>query len=75
VTVSVDQGSLAVNGRIDASGAKPGTIRLSASGDLSLASNAVLDVHGNVLQTDSYGAAIEPNNTARVELTTTHGTM
>ncbi|MDH2379981.1 filamentous haemagglutinin family protein [Bradyrhizobium sp. CER78] len=75
VTVSVDQGSLAVNGRIDASGAKPGTIRLSASGDLSLASNAVLDVHGNVLQTDSYGAAIEPNNMARVELTTTQGTM
>ncbi len=75
VTVSVDQGSLTVAGKINASGAKPGTIRLSALGDLRLAANAVLDVHGNVLQTDSYGAPIESNNTAHVELTTTRGTM
>ncbi|WP_076866829.1 filamentous haemagglutinin family protein [Bradyrhizobium mercantei] len=75
VTVSVDQGSLTVAGRIDASGAKPGTVRLSARDDLWLTSNAVLDVHGSVLQTDSYGAAIEADNTAHVELTTTKGTM
>ncbi|HEX7925373.1 MAG TPA: filamentous hemagglutinin, partial [Bradyrhizobium sp.] len=75
LAVSVDQGSLTVAGRIDASGAKPGTIRLSARDDLRLTSNAVLDVHGSVLQTDSYGAPIEANNTAHVELTTTHGTM
>ncbi|AUC96260.1 filamentous hemagglutinin [Bradyrhizobium sp. SK17] len=75
VTISVDQGSLTVDGRIDASGAKPGTIRLSARDDLRLTSNAVLDVHSNVLQTDSYGAPIEANNTAHVELTTTRGTM
>ncbi|WP_342710701.1 filamentous hemagglutinin family protein [Bradyrhizobium sp. B124] len=75
VAVSVDQGSLTVAGRIDASGAKPGTIRLSARDDLRLTSNAVLDVHGNVLWIDSYGAPIEANNTAHVELTTTHGTM
>ena len=75
LTISVDQGSLTVTGRIDASGSKPGTIRLSARDDFTLTSNAVLDVHGNVLQTDSYGAPIEANNTAHVELTTTHGTM
>ncbi|UGA45824.1 filamentous hemagglutinin family protein [Bradyrhizobium quebecense] len=75
VTVSVDQGSLTVDGRIDASGAKPGTVRLSARDDLRLTSNAVLNVHGNVLWIDSYGAPIEANNTAHVELTTTHGTM
>ncbi|NEV02616.1 hypothetical protein FNJ47_44810, partial [Bradyrhizobium sp. UFLA 03-164] len=75
VTIAVDQGSLTVNGRIDASGAKPGTIRLSARDDLRLTASAVLDAHGNVLQTDSYGAPIEANNTAHVELTTTHGTM
>ncbi|MCC8962179.1 filamentous hemagglutinin family protein [Bradyrhizobium sp. Pear76] len=75
VTVAVDQGSLTVNGRIDASGAKPGTIRLSARDDLRLTANAVLDAHGNVLQTDSYGAPVEAGNTAHVELTTTHGTM
>ncbi|TAI66951.1 filamentous hemagglutinin, partial [Bradyrhizobium sp. Leo170] len=75
VTVSVDQGSLTVDGRIDASGAKPGTIRLSARDDLTLTRNAVLDVHHSVLQTDSYGAPIEANNTAHVELTSKQGTM
>ncbi|WP_456710985.1 filamentous haemagglutinin family protein [Bradyrhizobium sp. USDA 4452] len=75
VTVSVDQGSLTVNGRIDASGAKPGTIRLSARGDLTLTSNAALDAHGIVLQTDSYGAPIEANNTAHIELTSSQGAV
>ncbi len=75
VTVSVDQGSLTVDGRIDASGTKPGTIRLSARDNLTLTRNAVLDVHHSVLQTDSYGAPIEANNSAHVELTTKQGTM
>ncbi len=75
VSISVDGGSLMVNGTIDASGAKPGTIRLSARDDLTLASTAILDAHGSVLQTDSYGAPIEANNTAHVELTTTSGTL
>ncbi|WP_454621030.1 filamentous haemagglutinin family protein [Bradyrhizobium cenepequi] len=75
VTVSVDQGSLTVDGRIDASGTKPGTIRLSARDDLTLTRNAVLDVHHSVLQTDSYGAPIEANNTAHVELTSKQGSM
>ena len=51
VTVSVDGGALTVAGTIDASGAAPGTIRLSAGNGLALASTAVLDAHGTVLQT------------------------
>ncbi|MDI4233284.1 filamentous hemagglutinin family protein [Bradyrhizobium sp. Arg237L] len=75
VTISVDGGSLTVNGTIDASGAKPGNIRLAARDDVTLASSAVLDAHSTVLQTDSYGAPIEANNTAHVELTTKNGTL
>ncbi|MFH0301048.1 filamentous hemagglutinin family protein [Bradyrhizobium sp. 31Argb] len=73
VVVSVDNGSLTVNGRIDASGAAPGSIRLSAKNDLTIASTAVLDVHGTELQTDSDGVAIEAKNRGRIELTATAG--
>jgi filamentous hemagglutinin family protein len=73
VSISVDAGSLTVNGTIDASGAAPGTIRLSGRDNLTLASGSVLDTHGTVLQTDSYGAPIEANNTAHVTLTTSQG--
>jgi filamentous hemagglutinin family protein len=75
VTVSVDSGSLIVNGTIDASGNAPGTIRLAAGNGLTLASTAVLDAHGSVLQTDSYGAAIEAKNRGHVELTAAGGTL
>jgi filamentous hemagglutinin family protein len=75
VTITTDGGSLTVNGTIDASGAKPGTIRLSARDNLTLASTAVLDAHSNVLQTDSYGAPIEASNTAQVELTSSQGVV
>src|SRR5262249_28250523 len=54
VSISVDGGSLIVNGTIDASGTAPGTIRLSARDNLELASSALLDAHGTVLQVDSY---------------------
>lgn len=73
VSISVDNGSLTVNGTIDASGAAPGSIRLAARDDLTLASSAVLDTHSTQLQTDSYGAPIEANNTAHVDLTTSQG--
>ncbi|WP_407352060.1 filamentous haemagglutinin family protein [Luteimonas sp. R10] len=73
VTIAVDGGSLTVAGRIDASGEKPGAIRLSSRDDLSLAPDAVLDAHGTVLQTDSYGAAIEAKNRGHVELTARQG--
>ncbi len=75
VAVSVDGGSLTVAGTIDASGAAPGTIRLSAGNGLTLASNAVLDAHGTVLQVDSYGHAIEAKNRGHIELTASGGTL
>ncbi|MGY3608185.1 MULTISPECIES: filamentous haemagglutinin family protein [unclassified Bradyrhizobium] len=75
VTVSVDGGSLTVAGTIDASGAAPGTIRLSAGNGLTLASSAVLDAHGTVLQADSYGHAIEAKNRGHIELTAAGSTL
>jgi filamentous hemagglutinin family protein len=75
VTVSVDDGSLTVNGTIDASGAAPGTIRLSAMNALTLVSTATLDAHGTQLQTDSYGQAIEAENRGEIELAATHGML
>ena len=73
VVVSVDNGKLTVNGRIDASGKAPGSIRLSAKSDLTIASTAVLDVHGTELQTDSDGVAVEAKNRGSIELTATTG--
>lgn len=73
VTVSVDGGSLTVNGRIDATGAKPGTIRLAARDDLRLSGSAELDARGTQLQVDSYGQAIEAKNRGTIELTSSQG--
>lgn len=75
VDISVDGGSLIVNGKIDASGEKVGTIRLSARDDLTLSSGALLDVHGTVLQTDAHGAAIAVSNRGSIELTTGKGAV
>ncbi|WP_353189801.1 filamentous haemagglutinin family protein [Pandoraea pnomenusa] len=75
VNLSVDNGSLTVNGTIDASGTSPGTIRLSAGNGLTLAGTAVLDAHGKKLQVDSYGAPIESKNRGHIELTTSGGRM
>ncbi|MCA6109655.1 filamentous hemagglutinin, partial [Bradyrhizobium sp. CNPSo 4026] len=73
VSLSADGGSLTVNGRIDASDASPGTIRLAARDNLTLASAAVLDAHGTQLQKDGNGQAIESANRGHVELTSTDG--
>jgi filamentous hemagglutinin family protein len=73
VAISADGGSLTVNGTIDASGAQVGTIQLGARDNLTLASGAVLDAHGTVLQTDSDGAPIDADNTPRVSLTSSQG--
>ncbi len=73
VSVSLDNGSLTVNGTIDASGQTPGSISLAAMNGLTV--NGTLDAHGTVLQTDSYGAPIDAENRAIVELTSTRGTL
>lgn len=75
VSITADGGNLTVNGRIDASGAKPGNIRLAAQGDLILAGGAILDAHGTQLQVDSYGAPIEASNRSIIELTSKGGTL
>ncbi|QOF76402.1 filamentous haemagglutinin family protein [Variovorax sp. 38R] len=73
VEVTVDGGSLTVNGRIDASGFQPGAIRLAAKGDLTV--NGTLDAHATGLRVDSYGKIIDSPNRAIVDLTSTQGTL
>ncbi|WP_231502368.1 filamentous haemagglutinin family protein [Herbaspirillum sp. RV1423] len=75
VNVSVDNGSLAVNGAIDASGERVGTIRLAATKGLTIGSNAVLDAHSTVLRVDSYGKIIDSPNRAIVELNSGNGVL
>ncbi len=75
VTVSLDNGSLTVNGLIDASGNGGGSINLAASNNLTIASTAVLDAHGTVLQVDSYGVPIPAANAPTVSLTTSTGEL
>jgi len=74
VDISVDNGSLTISGTINASGATPGTIRLSSSGNLEVTSTGVLDVHSTVLQVDSYGRPIDAENRGTIELTVANGT-
>ncbi|MGJ7544780.1 filamentous haemagglutinin family protein [Variovorax sp. LT1R16] len=73
VAVSVDGGSLTVNGKIDASGERAGSIRLAARDDVRLTGSAVLDAHGSKLQVDGYGQAIEAKNRGNIELTSAQG--
>ncbi|QFZ84924.1 filamentous hemagglutinin N-terminal domain-containing protein [Variovorax paradoxus] len=73
VEVTLDGGSLTVNGRIDASGFQAGAIRLAAKGDLTV--NGTLDAHATGLRVDSYGKIIDSPNRAIVDLTSTHGTL
>ena len=75
INVSVDGGSLTVNGRIDASGEQPGTIRLAARNGLALGSGSMLDAHGTRLRVDSYGLPIDAPNRGIVELRTTEGRL
>ena len=71
VDISVDGGSLEVNGRIDASGVQVGSIRLAAR-DL-LRVNGTLDAHGTGVRVDSYGKIIDSPNRADIELTSSQG--
>ena len=71
VAISVDGGSLTIDGRIDASGAQVGSIRLAARDRLQV--DGVLDAHGTALRVDSYGKIINSSNRAQVELTSRDG--
>lgn len=75
INVSVDNGSLTVNGTVDASGAQAGSIRLAASDGLTLGAGAVLDASASVLRKDSYGQPIEAPNRAVVELDSGRGRL
>ena len=75
INVSVDNGSLTVDGLIDASGERVGSIRLSGKNALTLTGNAVLDAHGRVLRVDSYGKIIDAPNRAVVELNAADGPL
>ena len=73
VEIVADGGSLTVHGRIDASGAQVGSIRLAAQGDLRI--DGLLDTHGLYLRRDSYGKIIDSPNRAIIELTSREGTL
>ena len=68
VNVSVDNGSLRVTGRVDASGERVGSINLAGKNGLTLDGSAVLDAHGTQLRVDSYGKIIDSPNRAIVML-------
>ncbi|MBB32004.1 MAG: hemagglutinin [Gemmatimonadetes bacterium] len=75
VSVSVDGGHLTVAGTIDASGERVGSIRLAGKQGLTLAGNALLDAHGEMLRLDSYGKIIDSPNRAVVELSSGDGQL
>ncbi|MDC8757971.1 filamentous haemagglutinin family protein [Janthinobacterium fluminis] len=75
VSVSVDAGHLTVAGRIDASGEQVGSIRLAGRDGVTIKAGAVLDAHGSVLRTDSYGQVIEAPNRAVVDLSAGNGRL
>ncbi|OHV97083.1 hemagglutinin [Janthinobacterium lividum] len=75
VNVSVDNGSLTVNGTVDASGERVGRISLAAKNALTVAGSAVLDAHGTLLRVDSYGKIIDSPNRAIVDLSTQGGVL
>ncbi|EJL02445.1 hemagglutinin family protein [Pseudomonas fluorescens Q2-87] len=75
ISVSVDNGNLLVNGKVDASGERVGSIRLAAGRSLTLGGSAVLDAHGNRLRVDSYGKIIDSPNRAMVDLTSRGGVL
>ena len=75
VNVSVDNGSLRVTGRVDASGERVGAINLAAKQGLTLDGSAVLDAHGTQLRIDSYGKIIDSPNRATVVLSSGAGQL
>jgi filamentous hemagglutinin family protein len=75
VSISVDGGSLTVDGTIDAAQGAAGSISLAAADNLVLADTAVLAAQGTVLQTDRYGQVIAAANAPVISLTTQTGEL
>lgn len=75
ISVSVDGGKLTVNGTVDASGERVGSIRLAGKQGLTVGGNAMLDAHGSVLRVDSDGQIIDSPNRAMVELSSGDGLL
>ncbi|WP_313054868.1 filamentous hemagglutinin N-terminal domain-containing protein, partial [Pseudomonas lopnurensis] len=75
INVSLDNGKLSVNGTVDASGERVGSIRLAGKHGLTIGGNAVLDAHGTILRLDSYGQIIDSPNRAMVELSSGDGLL
>lgn len=75
VTIVADGGDLTVVGAIDASGHRPGSIRLSARDDLTIASTGKLDASADKMVVDSYGAPVDASNRGSIELTSAGGTL
>ena len=68
IDLSLDAGHLTITGKVDASGAQVGSIRLAAQRGVLLSSSAVLDAHGSLARLDSYGQLIYAPNRAMVEI-------
>ncbi|WP_186332161.1 filamentous haemagglutinin family protein [Bordetella genomosp. 13] len=75
IEVSVDNGTLTVQGKVDASGEQVGSIRLAAGRGLTLAGTSLLDTHGTALRVDSYGKIIDAPNRAVIELNAGSGQL
>ncbi len=75
ISIATDAGDLTITGTLNASGAGPGTITLSAGGNLTLAATSLLDAHATTTAVDSYGETINAENQAQVTLTSTGGTV
>ncbi|QXI40741.1 filamentous haemagglutinin family protein [Pseudomonas xantholysinigenes] len=75
ISLSLDNGRLTVDGRVDASGEQVGSIRLAAKRGLTVTGNGQLDAHGSVLRVDSRGALIEAPNRALIELSSGEGPL
>jgi filamentous hemagglutinin family protein len=75
IDLAADTGSVTIDGTLNASGHTPGSIALSAGGNLAIGGAALLDAHATATATDSYGVPINAENRAHVTLTSAGGTV
>ena len=71
--VSANSGNITVQGDINASGTRGGTIELAAGGNVTLAPGSLLDAHATSVALDGYGKPIDAENEATVEIDATSG--